>query len=180
MKPTDTPDHIHTAVTPIPESVFVATGARVMGDVRLGDQCSIWYNAVVRGDVHHIQIGARTNIQDGGVLHVTNQDACVVGDDVTVGHTANLHGCTIEDGCLIGMGAIVLSGAHVGRGSVIGAGAVIREGERIEPFSLVVGVPGRKVKTLPPETLDTHREWATKYVTLAQAHRAGVAQDSQP
>ena len=171
MKPTDLPDSICTGITPIPQNVFVAAGARVMGDVRLGDQCSIWYNAVVRGDVNHIQIGDRTNIQDGCVLHVTNLDPCHVGNDVTVGHAANLHGCHIEDGCLIGIGAIVLSGACVGRGSVIGAGALVREGEQIDPFSLIVGVPGRKVKILPEDTYATHVEWAQKYVNLSQAHR---------
>lgn len=173
MDPTDLPDRICTAIPPIPDNVFVATGARVVGDVRLGEQCSIWYNAVVRGDVNHIQIGARTNIQDGCILHVTNRDPCHVGDDVTVGHAANLHGCHIEEGCLIGIGAIVLSGARVGRGSVIGAGALVREGEQVDPFSLIVGVPGRKVKNLPQETYDTHVDWARKYVALSQAHREG-------
>lgn len=173
MEPTDLPDRICTAIPPIPDSVFVAAGARVVGDVRMGRHSSIWFNAVVRGDVNHIQIGARTNIQDGCILHVTNLDPCHVGDDVTVGHAANLHGCHIEEGCLIGIGAIVLSGARVGRGSVIGAGALVREGEQIDPFSLIVGIPGRKVRQLPPETYATHVDWAQKYVALSQAHHDG-------
>lgn len=171
MEPTDLPPRLHTGSPPVPASAFVAEGARVMGDVRLGQDCSIWYNAVVRGDIHYIEIGARSNIQDGCVLHVTNDDPCLVGADVTVGHAANLHACTIEEGCLIGIGAIVLSGAHIGRGSVVGAGAVVRERERVEPFSLVVGVPAKKVRDLPESTLETHRAWARKYMGLAAAHR---------
>lgn len=170
MEPTQLPSQIHVHSTPIPESVFVASGARVMGDVRLGRDCSIWYNAVVRGDINHIQIGARSNIQDGCIVHVTNAQPCVIGADVTVGHGVNLHACTVEDGCLIGMGAIILSGAHIGRGSMVGAGAVVREREKIEPFSLVVGVPATPVRTLPESTYETHCQWAQKYVHLARAH----------
>ncbi len=172
MEPTDLPTFVHTAPPTIPDSVWIAAGAQVMGDVRLGEQCSIWYNAVVRGDVNTISIGARSSIQDGCILHVTNDQPCVVGADVTVGHGANLHACTVEEGCLIGIGAIVLSGAHIGRGSVIGAGALVREGEQIQPFSLVVGVPGRLVRTLPASTYDSHCQWAQKYIGLASAHRA--------
>ena len=122
------PSHIRVYPTPIPDSAFVASGARVIGDVRLGTDSSIWYNAVVRGDINHIEVGARSNVQDGCIVHVTNAQPCVVGADVTVGHGVNLHACTCRDGCLIGMGAIILSGAHIGRGSVVGAGAVVREG----------------------------------------------------
>ena len=170
MDPTELPSRIHVDLTPVPDSVFVASGARVMGDVRLGTDCSIWYNAVVRGDINYIEIGARSNIQDGCIVHVTNAQPCVVGADVTVGHGVNLHACTVEDGCLIGMGAIVLSGAHIGRGSVVGAGAVVREDAVIEPFNLVVGVPARPVRTLPESTYQTHCNWAQKYVHLARAH----------
>ena len=171
MDPTDLPAAIQTQPAVVPESVFVADGARIMGDVELGEECSIWFNAVVRGDVNAIRIGKRSNIQDGSIVHVTNDLPCIVGADVTVGHNANLHACTIEEGCLIGIGAIVLSGARVGRGSVIGAGAVVREGEQIEPFSLIVGVPGRLVRTLPLDTYDSHCQWAQKYIGLARAHR---------
>ena len=170
MDPTELPSRIRVDPTLVPDSVFVASGARVMGDVRLGTDCSIWYNAVVRGDINYIEIGARSNIQDGCIVHVTNAQACVVGADVTVGHGVNLHACTVEDGCLIGMGAIVLSGAHIGRGSVVGAGAVVREDAVIEPFNLVVGVPARPVRTLPESTYQTHCNWAQKYVHLARAH----------
>ena len=170
MNPTELPSRIHVDPTRVPDSVFVASGARVMGDVRLGTDCSIWYNAVVRGDINHIEIGARSNIQDGCIVHVTNAQPCIVGADVTVGHGVNLHACTVEDGCLIGMGAIVLSGAHIGRGSVVGAGAVVREDAVIQPFNLVVGVPARPVRTLPESTYQTHCSWAQKYVHLARAH----------
>ncbi|MGY8827262.1 MAG: gamma carbonic anhydrase family protein [Candidatus Latescibacterota bacterium] len=171
MAPTDLPTNLNTSPPTVPESAFIAAGAQVMGDVRLGEQCSIWYNAVVRGDINYIEIGARSNIQDGCILHVTNAQPCSIGSDVTAGHGANLHACTVEDGCLIGIGAIVLSGAHIGRGTIVGAGAVVREGETIEPFSLVVGVPARLVRALPTSTYDTHCRWAQKYVGLAQAHR---------
>ncbi|HIG18957.1 MAG TPA: gamma carbonic anhydrase family protein, partial [Candidatus Handelsmanbacteria bacterium] len=108
MDPTDLPAVIQTQSAIVPESVFVADGARIMGDVELGEECSIWFNAVVRGDVNAIRIGKRSNIQDGSIVHVTNDLPCIVGADVTVGHNANLHACTIEEGCLIGIGAIVL------------------------------------------------------------------------
>ncbi len=171
MEATDLPANTLDADPQIPASAFVAPGAQVMGDVRLGEQASIWYNAVARGDINYIEIGARSNIQDGCILHVTNAQPCLIGADVTVGHAANLHACTIADGCLIGIGAIVLSGAHIGRGCIIGAGAVVRENETIAAFSLVVGVPARLVRSLPDETYQQHCQWAQKYVALAQIHR---------
>ena len=171
MDPTDLPDRLFAADPYIPSSVFIAPGAQVMGDVRCGEESSIWYNAVARGDIHHIAIGARSNIQDGCILHVTNDLPCIVGADVTVGHSVNLHACKVEDGCLIGIGAIVLSGARIGRGSIVGAGAVVRENEVIEPFSLVVGVPARLSRMLPEDTYDTHCKWAQKYIALAAAHQ---------
>ncbi len=171
MNPTDLPDRLFAADPDIPTSTFVAPGAQVLGDVRCGEESSIWYNAVARGDINHIAIGARSNIQDGCILHVTNDLPCIVGNDVTVGHGVNLHACTVEEGCLIGIGAIVLSGAHIGRGSIVGAGAVVRENEMIDAFSLVVGVPARLSRGLPEDTYDTHCKWAQKYIALAEAHR---------
>ncbi len=170
MDPTDLPSNICVDPTSIPDSAFVASGACVIGDVRLCIDSSIWYNAVVRGDINYIEIGARSNVQDGCIVHVTNAQPCVVGADVTVGHGVNLHACTVEDGCLIGMGAIILSGAHIGRGSVVGAGSVVREGAVVKPFNLAVGVPARSVRTLPESTYQTHCKWAKKYVRLARAH----------
>jgi len=171
MNPTDLPDRLFAADPDIPTSTFVAPGAQVLGDVRCGEESSIWYNAAARGDINHIVIGARSNIQDGCILHVTNDLPCIVGNDVTVGHGVNLHACTVEEGCLIGIGAIVLSGAHIGRGSIVGAGAVVRENEMIDAFSLVVGVPARLSRVLPEDTYDTHCKWAQKYIALAEAHR---------
>ncbi len=166
--PTKVPDKLNTNPTPIPENVFVATGARIIGDVRLGANSSIWFNAVIRGDLNHIDIGDRTNIQDACILHVTNTHPCSIGNDVTVGHGAQLHACNIEYRSLIGMGAIILSGAHIGSGSIVGAGTLIRENEEIPPLSLVVGVPGRHIRKLPHSTYRDNLNWAQKYVVLAQ------------
>ncbi|NKB69797.1 MAG: gamma carbonic anhydrase family protein [Candidatus Latescibacteria bacterium] len=171
MDPTDIPPDLFARDPEIHPSAFIAQGVQLMGDVRLAAESSVWYNAVVRGDVNYIEVGPRSNIQDGCILHVTNVDPCIIGADVTAGHNANLHGCTVEDTCLIGIGAIVLSGAQIGRGSIVGAGAVVKEGQVIPPLSLVVGVPGKIVRQLPDSTCDTHRQWAQKYIQLAAAHR---------
>lgn len=126
---------------------FLAETAVVIGDVVMGDQCSVWYNAVVRGDVHSIRIGDRVNIQDGVVLHCTYQRAALtIGSDVSIGHNAIVHGCTIHDRVLIGMGAIVMDGAEIGSGSVVAAGAVVLQGTRVEPGSLVAGVPAKRIR----------------------------------
>lgn len=152
-------------------SVFVARGAQVVGDVRLAAEVSVWYNAVLRGDINYIEVGERSNIQDGSVLHVENDRPCVLMDNVVVGHRVVLHGCTLESGCLIGMGAVVLSGARIGRGSVIAAGAVVREGTVVEPFSLLAGVPARFVRMLPESTMEATVAWAAKYAEVARLHR---------
>ncbi len=131
---------------------FLAETAVVIGDVVMGDQCSVWYNAVVRGDVHSIRIGDRVNIQDGAVLHATYERAgLTIGNDVSIGHNAIVHGCTIHDKVLIGMGAIVMDNAEIGEGCVIAAGAVVTQNMKIGPGSLVAGVPG---KTLGPVSED--------------------------
>lgn len=178
MDKTDLPPLTMTQSPTIDPSVFIASGARIMGDVTIEANASIWYNAVIRGDIQRICIGERTNIQDGCVLHVENDNALVIHHDVTVGHGAILHAATIEDHVMIGMGAIVLSGAKIGRGSVIGAGAVVSERIVIPPFSLVVGVPGKIKRTLPPETIDIHHRWAEKYVKLALCHASHPTSDN--
>lgn len=159
--------------------VFVAAGARIVGEVRLEEGVSIWYNCVLRADLAAISVGRNSNLQDGTVVHVDTGRPCRIADHVTVGHGAILHGCTVESGCLIGMGAIVLSGAVIGRGSVIAAGALIREDVRVEPFSLMAGVPARLVRKLPDETLEKHLEVALKYAEAGRRHR-GLALRGEP
>ena len=140
------PENVLESTPTIHENSFVAKGAQVMGNVIIKEDASVWYNAVLRGDINQIIIGERSNIQDGCILHLENELPCIVENDVTVGHHVNLHGCHIEEGCLIGIGAIILSGVRVGKGSIIGAGAVILENTVIPPYSLVVGCPGKIIK----------------------------------
>ncbi|HMN05486.1 MAG TPA: gamma carbonic anhydrase family protein [Flavobacteriales bacterium] len=129
---------------------FLAETAVVIGDVEMGDDCSVWYNAVVRGDVNSIRIGHRVNIQDNATLHCTYQKCgLTIGNDVSIGHNAIVHGCTVEDKVLIGMGAIVMDQAVIGTGSVIAAGAVVTQGTVVEPGSLMVGVPAKRVGAVP-------------------------------
>lgn len=131
---------------------FLAETAVVIGDVVAGDQCSVWYNAVVRGDVHSIRIGHRVNIQDGAVLHCTYQRApLTIGNDVSIGHNAIVHGCTIHDKVLVGMGAIVMDHAVIGEGSVIAAGAVVLQNTVVPPGSLMAGVPAKRIREVGPE-----------------------------
>ncbi|MDX9751058.1 MAG: gamma carbonic anhydrase family protein [Flavobacteriales bacterium] len=128
---------------------FLAETAVVIGDVVAGDRCSVWYNAVVRGDVHSIRIGHRVNIQDGAVLHATYERASLtIGNDVSIGHNAIVHGCTIHDKVLVGMGAIVMDHAVIGEGSVIAAGAVVLQNTIVEPGSLMAGVPARRIRAV--------------------------------
>lgn len=134
--------------------VFVAESAALIGDVELGDDCSIWYGAVLRGDVHRIRVGARTNIQDNCVVHVTaGTHATTIAEEVTIGHAAIVHGCTIERGALIGMGSRVLDGAIVGELALIGAGALVPEGMSVPPRTLAVGVPARVKRELTADEI---------------------------
>ncbi|MEK6372400.1 MAG: gamma carbonic anhydrase family protein [Acidobacteriota bacterium] len=149
------------------ERVFVAENATVIGDVALGDDASVWFGAVIRGDVHRIHIGARTNIQDNCTLHVTTGTHAVsIGDEVTMGHGVIAHGCTIERGALIGMGSRVLDGAVVGELALVGAGALVSEGMRVPPRTLVVGVPARVKRELTAEELERLEESWKHYVEL--------------
>ncbi len=168
---TDLPKNTLTKRPTLHPTAFVAPGAQVIGDVTLKQNASVWYNAVLRGDINRIEIGERSNIQDGCVLHLENNKACIVGNDVTVGHNAILHGCLIEDGCLIGMGAIILNGAVIKTGSIVAAGAVVKENMCVEPYSLVAGIPASFIKKLPSTTLETNIKWALKYIELSQLHR---------
>ncbi len=159
---------------------FVAAGARLIGEVRLEAGASIWYNCVLRADLAPVSVGANTNLQDGTLVHVETGRPCRIADHVTVGHGAILHACTVESGCLIGMGAIVLSGAVIGRGSMIAAGALVRENARVEPFSLMAGVPARMVKRLPEQTMEKHLEVALKYAEAGRRHRSLALSDQAP
>lgn len=153
--------------------VHVAAGASVVGDVRLYDDVSIWYACVLRGDVNRIEVHERSNLQDGSVVHVGDLDPTIIGEEVVVGHRAVLHGCTIRGGCLIGIQATVLDNVEVGEGSIIGAGALLPPDTTIPPRSLVLGVPGRVVRTLTASDEEFHRKLAGKYMRLAHNYRVG-------
>ncbi|WP_427868895.1 gamma carbonic anhydrase family protein [Leucobacter luti] len=155
-------------------TVWLAPGSVVVGDVTIGEGSSIWYNAVVRGDSDAVRIGARTNVQDGVVVHTQRGDAADIGDDVSIGHNAVVHGATIERGCLIGMASTILSGAVIGEGSLIAAGALVAQGVRIPPRSLVAGVPGRVVRELREEDREAVRRNAEYYAGYTERHRAAT------
>jgi carbonic anhydrase/acetyltransferase-like protein (isoleucine patch superfamily) len=154
-------------------TAFVAPGASVMGDVTLEADTSVWYQAVLRGDLAPIVVGAESNIQDGTIVHVDAGLPCTVGRRVGVGHRVILHGCVVEDECLIGMGSVLLNGVRVGSGCVVAAGAVIPEGIIVPPGSLVMGVPGRIVRQVDAALRERIASTWTRYVELARAHRAG-------
>jgi gamma-carbonic anhydrase len=159
----------HHGVMPrIPASAYVAEGAWVIGDVHLGEEASIWFNAVVRGDLNLIEVGARSNIQDGCVVHVTKRLPVRIGDDVTVGHMAMLHACTIADTVLIGMQATILDEARVGTFAIVAAGSVVREGFEVPEGTLVAGVPARIVRKVTDEERNALRQSALNYVSYAR------------
>ncbi|QKJ19336.1 gamma carbonic anhydrase family protein [Microbacterium hominis] len=149
-------------------SAFVAAGARIVGAVTLGEEASVWYNAVLRADSASITVGAGSNLQDNVSVHVDAGHPVVIGKDVSVGHNAIVHGCTIGDGCLIGMGSTILSGAVIGEGTLVAAGAVVLEGTEIPPGSLVAGVPGRVRRELTA----AEREGILANARVYRAHRA--------
>jgi carbonic anhydrase/acetyltransferase-like protein (isoleucine patch superfamily) len=157
----------------IDPSAFIHPLAAVIGDVTLGARVSVWPTAVIRGDTAAITVGADTNVQDGAVLHVDRDFPLVVGSRVSIGHRAVLHGATVEDDCLIAMGAILLNGVVVGAGSLVGAGAVCREGMRIPPRSVVLGVPARVARDATSEITDRIRQTMESYLSLQVEYRAG-------
>lgn len=157
-------------------SVFIAPGATVVGDVTIGEESSVWFSSVVRGDINSIVIGARTNIQDGAVVHLDSIYGTQIGDYVTVGHKAIVHACKIEDEVLVGMGAIVLDGAQVGAQSLIGAGALITGGKVIPPGSLVLGSPAKVIRALSAEERGDLKRWAERYVILSRRYLNGDGQ----
>ena len=146
-------------------SAFIDDSAQVIGDVEIGEESSVWMCAVIRGDVHSIRIGRRTNVQDGTVVHaMTGTHATAIGDNVTIGHGAIIHGCTVDHQCLIGMGAIVLNGAYVGSGSIVAAGALVVEDMKIPPRSLVMGTPGKVKRLLTQAEVADIQLYADRYV----------------
>lgn len=149
------------------KGVYIAKGATVLGDVTLLEGSSIWYGAVLRGDINRIEIGYHSNIQDNSVVHLADNFPCLVGNYVTVGHSAILHACTVKDEVLVGMGSTVLDGAVIGEQSIIGAGALVPQGVQIPPGSMVLGVPAKVVRTLSPAERSELKGWAEKYATYA-------------
>jgi carbonic anhydrase/acetyltransferase-like protein (isoleucine patch superfamily) len=158
----------------IPESAWVAGSAEVMGDVALGDEVSIWFGVVVRGDNAPIRIGAQTNIQDLSVLHSDLGIPLTIGEGVTVGHKAMLHGCTVGDHSLIGIGAVVLNGARIGKGCLVGAGALVTEGSEFPDGSVIIGTPAKVVRTLTPEQAQGLRLNAQHYVANAKRFKLSL------
>lgn len=159
-------------LTKIHETAFVARGAWVIGDVHLGAEASVWFNAVIRGDCERIRVGARSNIQDGTILHADTGFPCLVGDEVTVGHRCIVHGAVVGDRCLVGMGATLMNGAVIGEECIIGAGALITEGKQIPPRSLVLGVPARVIRPLTAEEVAGLRHGADHYAEAGRQYRA--------
>jgi carbonic anhydrase/acetyltransferase-like protein (isoleucine patch superfamily) len=150
-------------------NIFLASGVKIIGDVEIGDYSSIWYNSVVRGDVHFIKIGARTNIQDCSMLHVTNvKFPLKIGNQVTIGHSVKLHGCTLEDLCFIGIGAIILDGAVIEKHAMVAAGAVIKPGFVVPSGKLAAGVPAKIIRDLSNEEIVDFEKSADRYVKYSE------------
>ncbi len=151
---------------------FLADNAVVVGEVKMGDRCTIWFNAIIRGDVHAITIGNNTNVQDGAIIHCTYQKAkTVIGSNVSIAHNAIVHGCTVEDNVLIGMGAIVMDDAVIGKESVIAAGAVVLPGTRVEPGSIYAGIPAKRIKDIGPEMKEAILRTARNYPMYAEWYK---------
>jgi carbonic anhydrase/acetyltransferase-like protein (isoleucine patch superfamily) len=160
----------------IAATAYIDPQAVVIGDVSIGEHSSVWPGTVLRGDVHFIRIGARTNIQDGSVLHVMRDEhPLLLGDSVTIGHGCVLHGCTIESRCLIGMGSIILNGAKIGTGSIIAAGTLVPEGTVVPPGSLFMGHPGKFRRALTQQDQESIDGYAARYVEYKETYKAEVA-----
>ncbi len=163
----------------IDSSAWVAPGAVVVGDVEIGEDCSIWFGVVIRGDVHKIRIGKRVSVQDLSMIHVTHYkkpdksdgSPTIIGDDVTIGHKVMLHGCTIEDACLIGMSATILDDAVIGKESIVGAGALVTKGKKFPPRSLILGSPAKVVRELSEDEVKELYASANRYVKFMSGYR---------
>jgi carbonic anhydrase/acetyltransferase-like protein (isoleucine patch superfamily) len=161
----------HNKIPQIHPDAFIAPTAVVIGDVRIGKNSSIWFGTVLRADINYIQIGERTSVQDNTVVHLDRTLPTIIGDDVTVGHGAILHGCTIGNCCLVGMGAIVLDGAEIGEGCIVAAGSVVKEGEKVPPFTLVAGIPAVVKKQLDVKVKEKLLEHAQRYSDYADTYK---------
>ena len=153
------------------KNIYISENASVIGEVILGNEVNIWFGAVIRGDMHYIKIGSRSNVQDNAVVHVTSAVSPTnIGSGVTVGHSAIIHGCTIEDNCMVGMGAIVMDDAVIGAGSLVGAGALIPPNMKVPPQSLVVGMPGKVLREVRKEEYEMIIERPSEYIELASIY----------
>jgi len=158
----------------IATGVLIASGARLIGDLEIGEDASIWFNTVVRADCHYIRIGARTNIQDNSVIHITQGTApTVIGSEVTVGHAAIIHGCTIADRCLIGMGSVILDGAIIRENSLVAAGALVPPGKEYPPGSLIRGSPATVARPLRPDEIECIKQSVLNYLTYKKGYMPG-------
>lgn len=155
----------------IHQSVYIAEGAKIIGDVTIADQSTVWFNAVLRGDLAPIQFGKSCNIQDGVIGHVNTNQPLIVEEEVSIGHGAIIHGCTIGKGTLIGMGAIVLNGADIGEYALIGAGSIVTENKKIPPYTLSIGTPAKVVRELTEDDLQRMRRTMESYVTKGIEYR---------
>jgi carbonic anhydrase/acetyltransferase-like protein (isoleucine patch superfamily) len=154
----------------IASTAFIAEGVQIIGGVEIGENASIWFNAVLRGDINDVRVGTYSNIQDNSTLHVADEWPCLVGNYVTVGHGVNLHGCTVEDEVVIGMGAVIMNGVVVGSQSVVGAGALVLPNTDIPPRSMVVGVPAKITRELSESEAAANRYWAEKYARVSRKY----------
>jgi carbonic anhydrase/acetyltransferase-like protein (isoleucine patch superfamily) len=170
-------DHL---VPVVPPSAWVADSAQVIGNVALGEDVSIWFNVVMRGDNERLSVGRGSNIQDGSVVHSDPGFPVNLGEDVTIGHGVVLHGCTVGDGSLIGLGAVVLNGAKIGKNCLVGAGSLVTEGKEFADGSLIVGSPAKAVRELAPEQLAGIRRGARHYVNNARRFQAGLQRVDAP
>ena len=157
-------------------SAFIAPGAMIIGAVTIGEESSVWFNCVLRGDLEYIEVGERTNIQDGTVVHLDPGFPCLIGDDVTIGHGAIIHGCTVGDGAMISMGATILTGAKIGERAIIAAGAVVREGQEIPPETLAMGLPSQVKREVTPADLERVRHGREGYVARGQLMRKSLSE----